>query len=39
VVRVAAPRRQTEIVDGLAAGERYAARGALLLLNALELSR
>lgn len=40
VVRVGRTRDgQTEIVDGLAAGERYAARGALLLLNALELSR
>ena len=30
---------QTEVVEGLAVGERYAARGALLLLNAIELAR
>jgi len=30
---------QTEIIEGLAAGERYAARGALLLLNAIDLAR
>ena len=40
VVRVGRTRDgQTEIVEGLAPGERYAARGALLLLNALELAR
>ncbi|MES1207531.1 MAG: efflux RND transporter periplasmic adaptor subunit [Pseudomonadota bacterium] len=30
---------QTEVIEGLAAGERYAAHGALLLLNAIELAR
>lgn len=30
---------QTEVVEGLAVGERYAARGALLLLNAVDLAR
>jgi membrane fusion protein, heavy metal efflux system len=30
---------QTEIIEGLSVGERFAARGALLLLNALELAR
>ncbi|MBC8131629.1 MAG: efflux RND transporter periplasmic adaptor subunit, partial [Deltaproteobacteria bacterium] len=30
---------QTEVVEGLAVGERYAAHGALLLLNAVELAR
>jgi membrane fusion protein, heavy metal efflux system len=30
---------QTEVIEGLKVGERYAARGALLLLNALELAK
>jgi cobalt-zinc-cadmium efflux system membrane fusion protein len=30
---------QTEVLHGLAVGERYAAKGALLLLNAIELAR
>lgn len=30
---------QTEVLEGLAVGERYAAKGALLLLNAIELAR
>jgi cobalt-zinc-cadmium efflux system membrane fusion protein len=30
---------QTEVIEGLKVGDRYAARGALLLLNALELAK
>jgi Cu(I)/Ag(I) efflux system membrane fusion protein len=30
---------QTEVLEGLAVGEQYAARGALLLLNAVDLAR